>query len=95
MKGATVTLLVGADAPEVFRPLSIRKGGRGEPVAVETALGWSLLGPSLNPSISTNGAVNFVHIREDSLRGEIDRLWSTDFADGTSLLNQPQLKKME
>ena len=60
---------------------------------METPLGWSLLGPSLNPSVSTNCAVNFVHVREDSLRGEIDRLWSTDFADGTSVLNQPQSKE--
>ena len=93
VKGATVTLLVGADAPEMFCPFSIRKGCRGEPVAVETPLGWSLLGSSHNPSVSTNCAVNFVHVREDSLRGEIDRLWSANFADGTSVLNQPQSKE--
>ena len=93
VNGATVTLLVGADAPEVFCPLSTRKGGRGEPVAVETPLGWSLLDPSLNSLASTNCAVNFVHVREDSLQGEIERLWSTDFEDGTAVLNQPQSKK--
>ena len=29
----TVTFLIGADAPEVFCPIDVRKGGRGQPIA--------------------------------------------------------------
>ena len=39
VQGAAVILLIGADAPEVFCPLNVRKGGRGEPIALETSLG--------------------------------------------------------
>ena len=89
VQGATVTLLIGADAPEVFCPLNVRKGGRGEPIALETLLGWTLLGPSLSPSVTSKGSVNFVQTREDALRRDIEQLRSTDFADDTSVLNQP------
>ena len=44
---ATVTLLIGADVPEVFCPIDVCKGGRGQPIAFKSILGWSLLGPSL------------------------------------------------
>ena len=50
--GATVTLLIGPDVPEVFCMRSVHKGARGQLVAFETPLGWSLLGPSLSFSSS-------------------------------------------
>ena len=42
--GASVTSLIEADAPKLFCPAAFRKGRRGEPVAIKTPLGWSLLG---------------------------------------------------
>ena len=48
--GATVTLLIGADNPEIFCTRDVRVGCKGQPIAIETPLGWSLLGPSLSLS---------------------------------------------
>ena len=88
---ATVTLLIGADVPEVFCPIDVRKGGRGQPIAFKSILGWSLLGPSLSSSRSSNCSVNFITHSEKGKEIEqlVQTLWSTDFGDGTSVFDQP------
>ena len=58
--GATVTLLIGADAPEAFCPIDIRKGNSGQPIAMETPLGWLLLG-SLLFSARSSDCSEFCH----------------------------------
>ena len=92
---ATVTLLIGADVPEVFCPTDVRKGGRGQPIAFKSILGWSLLGPSLSSSRSSNCSVNFITHSEKGK--EIEQLvqtsWSTDFGDGTSVFDQPNSRE--
>ena len=89
LQGASVTLLIGADVPELFCPLSVRKGRRGQPVAIETPLGWSLLGPSLVPSAAGNCSINFVKHQTSDVEQLVQRLWANDFGDGTSVLNRP------
>ena len=92
IRGATVTLLIGADVPEVFHMRSIRKGTRGQPIAVEFPLGLFLLGPSLSFSSSRNCSVNF--IRSDPiLQSQISRLWETDFGNETSVFDMPTSKE--
>ena len=44
--GASVTLLIGADVPEVFCFVDVRKGGRGLPIAVKTPCCVKLVRPS-------------------------------------------------
>ena len=39
-----VTILIGANAPDVFLQLEVRKGNPSQPYAIKTILGWSLLG---------------------------------------------------
>ena len=51
--GAIVTL-IDADVQEAFCPTEIRKGNCGQPIAVETPLGWSLLDSSLSSARSNN-----------------------------------------
>ena len=87
--GATVTLLIGADVPEAFCPIDIRRGNRGQPIAVETPLGWSLLGPSLSSARSSNCSVNFVTRCDSGIERLVQTLWSTDFGDGISVFDQP------
>ena len=43
LRGAKVSLLIGADVREMFCIKSYRKGPCGTPVAIESPLGWSLL----------------------------------------------------
>ena len=40
----TVMLLIGVDNPEVFWTIDERHGKRGQPYAIKTVLGWSLIG---------------------------------------------------
>ena len=93
VKGATVTLLIGANVPELFCPINACKGRCGEPIAIEMPPGWSLLGPSLLTSNMSNCVANFVNAHKDSLQRDIDSLWSMDFHDGTSVLNTSHFKE--
>ena len=61
LHNAKVSLLIGANTPEMLCIKSYRKGLPGIPVAVKTPIGLSLLGLSLSPSLSTNCKVNFVN----------------------------------
>ena len=85
--GASVSILIGADVPDMFCMKSCRKGPQGSPVAVETPVGWSLLGPSLFPSFNTNCQVNFVRKSDDEIEKMVSDLWDADFQTGTSILN--------
>ena len=87
--GASVSILIGADVPEMFCVKSFRKGPQGSPVAVETPVGWSLLGPSLSPSFNTNCQVNFVRKSDDEIEKMVSDLWDADFQTSTSILNIP------
>ena len=40
-----VQLLIGSDVPEVFWNLEERRGGRKDPYAVKSVLGWTVIGP--------------------------------------------------
>jgi hypothetical protein len=40
-----VNLLIDQDVPQALVPLEVRKGGKREPYAVRTALGWTTNGP--------------------------------------------------
>ena len=92
VEGATVTLLIGADTPEVFCTRDTRVGTRGQPIAVRTPLGWSLLGPSLSVSTSNNCQVNYVKA-EETLQRQIDTLWENDFGNSMSVLDVPSSRE--
>ena len=82
---ASVNLLIGADVPELFCIYSARRGPRGTPCAIETPLGWSLLGPSLSPSQESNCTVNFI-VKKDATE-MVARMWETEFEPGTSIFD--------
>ena len=46
-----VALLIGQDCPEALMPLTTIPGGKGEPYAVRTRLGWSISGPISNSMV--------------------------------------------
>ena len=90
--GAKVSLLIGADHPDMFCAQEVRRGARKEPIAIKTPLGWSLLGPSLSLATTKNCHVNFVKIN-DSLQLDINRLWESDFGCNTSVLDVPSSRE--
>ena len=88
-----VNLLIGADVLELFRIFNSRKGPRGAPCAIETPLGWSLLGSSLSPSFHRNCQVNFLRKEKVYLNDTIEKMWKAEFEDGTSTFDTPNSKE--
>jgi hypothetical protein len=76
-----VELVIGSDTPEAFWVEEERRGGRGEPYAIRSILGWSILGPTgkISSSHTSAGNVNFHHMAD--VQDQIERLWNTDFPD--------------
>ena len=79
IENAAVTILIGADTPEMFSVRSVRTGQRGQLIAIETPLGWSLLGPSLSTSIATSCFVGHANVKDEALHKQIQSLRETDF----------------
>nr|CAB3263162.1 uncharacterized protein LOC104265735 [Phallusia mammillata] len=98
-----VMLLIGANVPEVFWINDERRGGRKEPSAVRSMLGWSLVGPCRsNGSRSSQIRVNFVTSQDETLHQQIKCMWESDFGQtalspGTTLSKEDRyaLKQME
>ena len=84
LRRAEVSVLIGADVPEMFCARNYRKGTRGGPTAIETPLGCSLLGLSLSPSFRTTCKVNFIQKKEDDLDQLVSCLWDADFQVSSS-----------
>ena len=76
-----VDLLIGQDNAEALIPLRVRKGSKGQPIAVQTLFGWSVSGPETAcHSIRKDVISHFV--TTSSLEQNIDRLWRIDSDDG-------------
>ena len=74
-----VTLLIGADNPEIFCTRDVRVAHKCQPIAVETPLGRSLLGPSFSLSTTNNFSTNFVRVTKDTVHRQIESFGETDF----------------
>lgn len=74
-----VELLIGSDVPEAFWVEEERRGRRGEPYAIRSLLGWSIIGPA--GKCTPQGAVNVNFQQSLSVEDQIEKLWSTDFPD--------------
>ena len=82
-----VRLIIGTNVPDAFWVLEERRGNRGEPYAIRTPLGWTLMGPmERNDSEDCHLNVNFVRssetLREDNdcLVRQLERFWDVENA---------------
>ncbi|XP_071944680.1 uncharacterized protein [Antedon mediterranea] len=78
LDNSEVDLLIGLDVPDALQPLEIRAGGKGEPYATRTSLGWSLNGPVMgrNEKRSSTFACEIQNnVRLDQI---LERFWTTD-----------------
>ena len=89
IKADRVIRLIDADIPELFLSTDHRKGRRGQPTAIKTPLGWSLLGLSLSASLATNCFVGFVNSQDEVLHKQICSFWETDFQPESASLQMP------
>ena len=58
LKSKDVMLLIGSDVPDISVPLEVRRGKQGEPCAIRSPLGWSIVGPFCQ-STSAPARVNY------------------------------------
>ena len=87
IQGKDVGLLIGCNVPKAFWVLEERCGARGEPVAVRSLLGWTLMGPVERFGKNSSFNVNFVRLesgrgdRDEALLQQVEKVWKTDFVD--------------
>ena len=77
-----VRLIIGTNVPDAFWVLEERRGNRGEPYAICTPLGWTLMGPmERSDGEDCHLNVNFVRSSEalrevdDCLMHQLERFW--------------------
>ena len=73
-----VTLLIGQDCPDALVPLTTVPGGRGEPYAVRTCLGWTVNGPVSKRK--KTASVSFFTQQESLalLQEKVEKFWRLD-----------------
>ena len=74
-----VMLLIGQDCPVALTPRTIIAGGKDEPYAVRTSLGWTLNGP-IKSGTSSKVISNFVNAGV-TLSEQIEKFWKVDSAE--------------
>ena len=72
-----VTLLIGQDCPEALMPLTTISGGKGEPYAVMTRLGWSVSGPVSHNTVKVPPTSHYI-ANGDLLQEKVERFWKIE-----------------
>ena len=74
-----VMLLIGQDYPDALVPLATVPGGKGEPYAVRTRLGWTVNGPMDTGKMQGEQQVFFAQgERYEQLNQQIKRFWKLE-----------------
>ena len=77
IKESEVTVLLGADVPDVMAPLEIRKGDKDSPVAVKTSLGWTLMG--VLRDVSSSKSFHSLHTSFETIADSyMEQFWTTE-----------------
>jgi hypothetical protein len=101
LENENVSMIIGSDVPEAHWVLEQRRGGRKEPYAVRTPLGWTLIGP-IGTEIEQEFLINFIRKEDNTLQEQVERMFRMDFSEtdfhlgkGMSLEDQKALNIME
>ena len=74
-----VMLLIGQDYPYALAPLATVPGGKGEPYAVRTRLGWTVNGPMHASEMRGEQQVFFTQgERYEQLNQQVERFWKLE-----------------
>ena len=73
-----VNILIGSDVPEAHWVLDQRRGKKGQPYAILTPLGWTLMGP-IGTTASDSFSVNAILQDDVSLHQQLQRMFKEDF----------------
>ena len=88
-----VSLLIGADMPELHLPNEIRKGNKNEPVGIKSVLGWVLLGGNNKEKYSLNS--NRICVCESNIHNSLKQFWQTESYDTSKEITETLLPKLE
>ena len=88
-----ISLLIGADMPELHLPNEIRKENKNEPVGIKSVLGWVLLGGNNKEKCSLNSTR--ICVCESNIHNSSKQFWQIE-SYGTSKENtETLLPKLE
>ena len=76
-----VDFLIGADIPEALIATQVRRGPSGQPYAVETPFGWTLLGVADAGVKSARIQIDVNHMqiwKDDELHNRVEEFWQTE-----------------
>ena len=93
-----VSILIGADIPELHICYDVRQGSKNQPIALLTLLGWVLMGGTESKPSQINSYHIFVNNK--NLKNSIENFWKVDSYDTTiddnpSLLPQNEKKALD
>ena len=84
-----IKLLIGANVPKAHLQIEVKEGQSDEPVAIQTQLGWCVMGPMPQKSRSQQDAfVNFI-TADEKLNQQVERFWQTESFGITSKFKKP------
>lgn len=93
-----VQIIIDTNGPEAFWVLEERRGNRGQPYAILTPLGWTLMGPMTKSKDAENHLnVNFIRLGEimkenqDSLIQQLERFWATESCELVNTESEPHM----
>ena len=84
VNSSEVGLIIGQDCPEALTPIDIVRGGRGEPWASRSVLGWSVNGPlkknigASRKRLTSNYVSGMTSQANDLLSQQVERFWKID-----------------
>ncbi|XP_020917576.1 uncharacterized protein LOC110254869 [Exaiptasia diaphana] len=86
-----VKMIIGSNVPEAFWVLEERRGKVGEPYAIRSPLGWTILGPTKSSTKDESLTSSFVKLQDDERReskddllNQVQRFWEMDHVVSTS-----------
>ena len=93
--GRSVQVLIGGDVPEAFWVMEERRGGRKEPYAIRSLLGWTLVGPTSASFKKGAEGFNTTHtkLQDNQLLQQVQRFWEVDF--GGSIMDNKRGDSVE
>ncbi|XP_070562373.1 uncharacterized protein [Ptychodera flava] len=86
-----VTILIGNDVPEAHWALEEKRGGRKQPYAIRTLLGWTVIGP-MKGKKDSDATINFINMDQVSncespikclepISSQLHRMYNADFTE--------------
>ena len=72
-----ISILIGADVPEAHLQLEVRRGSKGQPLAVKTPFGWCLFGPRVQGGETMQGGESS-HCGATYTADEMRSFWELD-----------------